>query len=368
MPEGVAKDGKDAKAKAKESPKRRTNVAKVKVELLDGSTMELESDRKIRGHELLNKVCDSLNLVEKDYFGLLYEDRGDPRVWIDLDKRVSKMLKHEPWEVRFAVKFYPPEPAQLQEELTRYQLVLAIRKDLLDGRLPCSAVTHALLASYLLQSELGDYEDTEMGAGLCKQLKLVPPSACTPDLEEKVLELHKTHRGQTPAEAELNYLENAKKLAMYGVDLHPAKDSENVDITLGVCSSGLLVHREKLRINRFAWPKILKISYKRHNFYVKLRPGEFEQFESTVGFKLANHRAAKKLWKTCVEHHTFFRLMSPEPAPRGALFPRLGSRFHYSGRTHYESRAAPPTRAPPRVARTLSARRLSSRSADGTSH
>ncbi|XP_047539965.1 protein 4.1 homolog isoform X3 [Vanessa atalanta] len=364
MPEGVAKDGKEAKAKAKESPKRRTNLAKIKLELLDGSAMELEADRKIRGHDLLSKVCDSLNLVEKDYFGLLYEDRGDPRVWIDLEKRVSKMLKHEPWVVRFAVKFYPPEPTQLQEELTRYQLVLAIRKDLLEGRLPCSTVTHALLASYLLQSELGDYEETENGAGLCKQLKLVPPATCTPEFEEKVVELHKTHRGQTPAEAELNYLENAKKLAMYGVDLHPAKDSENVDIALGVCSSGLLVHREKLRINRFAWPKILKISYKRHNFYVKLRPGEFEQFESTVGFKLANHRAAKKLWKTCVEHHTFFRLMSPEPAARSTLFPRLGSRFHYSGRTHYESRAAPPNRSQPHFARTLSSRRLSSRSAD----
>ncbi|CAH0696478.1 unnamed protein product [Spodoptera exigua] len=365
MPEGVAKE--DAKGKTKEaSPRRRPsgNVVKVKVELLDGSIMELDVDRKIRGQELLGKVCDKLNLVEKDYFGLLYEDRGDPRVWVDLEKRLSKMLKYEPWSVRFSVKFYPPEPAQLQEELTRYQLVLAVRKDLLEGRLPCSSVTHALLASYLLQSELGDYEAGEAGAALCRQLKLVPAAAATPDLEEKVIELHKTHRGQTPAEAELNYLENAKKLAMYGVDLHPAKDSENVDITLGVCSSGLLVHREKLRINRFAWPKILKISYKRHNFYVKLRPGEFEQFESTVGFKLANHRAAKKLWKTCVEHHTFFRLMSPEPAPKSSLFPRLGSRFRYSGRTQYESRAAAPQRAPPHFARTLSNRKLSSRSMD----
>lgn len=52
-------------------------------------------------------------------------------------------------------------------------------------------------------------------------------------------------RGQSPAEAELHYLENAKKLAMYGVDLHPAKDSEGVDIMLGVCASGLLVYRDK---------------------------------------------------------------------------------------------------------------------------
>jgi hypothetical protein len=72
----------------------------------------------------------------------------------------------------------------------------------------------------------------------------------------------------------MHYLENAKKLAMYGVDLHEAKDSENIDVMVGVCSSGLLIYRDRLRINRFAWPKILKISYKRNNFFIKLRPGE----------------------------------------------------------------------------------------------
>ena len=143
-------------------------------------------------------------------------------------------------------------------------------------------------------------------------------------------------QGQSPAEAELHYLENAKKLAMYGVSLHHAKDSENVDIMLGVCSSGILVYRDRLRINRFAWPKIIKISYKRNGFYIKLRPGEFEQFESTIGFKLANHRAAKRLWKICVEHHSFFRLLSPEPTEK-FKFPRFGSRFRFSGRTQYQA-------------------------------
>lgn len=174
-------------------------------------------------------------------------------------------------------------------------------------------------------------------------------------------------RGQTPAEAELHYLDNARKLAMYGVDLHPAKDFEGVDIMLGVCSSDLLIYRDRLRINRFAWPKILKISYKRNNFYIKIRPGEFEQFESTIGFKLANHRAAKRLWKTCVEHHTFFRLMSPEPPPKQRLLlPRLGSKFRYSGRTQYQTRISQIDRPPPSFERTLSNKRFSSRSMDRT--
>ncbi|RXM32887.1 Band 4.1-like protein 2 [Acipenser ruthenus] len=146
-------------------------------------------------------------------------------------------------------------------------------------------------------------------------------------------------RGLTPAQADAQFLENAKKLSMYGVDLHHAKDSEGVDIMLGICANGLLIYKDKLRINRFAWPKILKISYKRSNFYIKVRPGETEQFESTIGFKLANHRAAKRLWKVCVEHHTFFRLVSPDQPPK-AKFLTLGSKFRYSGRTQAQTRQA----------------------------
>jgi erythrocyte membrane protein band 4.1 len=210
---------------------------------------------------------------------------------------------------------------------------------------------------------LGDYDPNEMkDRSYLSEFKFAPNQ--TPELEDKVMDLHKTHKGQTPAEAELHYLENAKKLALYGVDLHPAKDSEGVDIMLGVCASGLLVYKDKLRINRFAWPKILKISYKRNNFYIKIRPGDFEQYEATIGFKLANHRAAKKLWKSCVEHHTFFRLMTPEPAQKSSFFPRFGSKYRYSGKTHYESKKTPVDRAPPQFQRSLTGKRISSRSMD----
>ncbi|KAI7690045.1 Band 4.1-like protein 3 [Sarcoptes scabiei] len=155
---------------------------------------------------------------------------------------------------------------------------------------------------------------------------------------------------------------------MYGIDLHPAKEQSGLDIMIGVSSSGLQVFRDRMRINRFAWPKILKISYKRNNYYIKIRPGEFEQYESTLGFKLANHRAAKRLWKTCVEHHTFFRLMQPEPPPKTKLFfPRFGSKFRYSGKTHYQTKMASDLIDRPAVnfRRSLSSRHLTSRSVDG---
>ncbi|CAG9863989.1 unnamed protein product [Phyllotreta striolata] len=344
------------------SSKKSSTKVSTKVSMLDGTVLSISIDRKAKGKELLDKVCEAINLIEKDYFGLVYADRHDSRNWLDLEKRISKFTRGELWSFSFEVKFYPPDPAQLLEDITRYHLCLQIRNDILNNRLPCSFVTHALLGSYLVQSELGDYDPETMRKNYVSEFKFAPNQ--NEDLEQKVMELHKTHKGQTPAEAELHYLENAKKLAMYGVDLHPAKDSEGVDIMLGVCASGLLVYRDRLRINRFAWPKIIKISYKRHNFYIKIRPGDFEQFESTIGFKLANHRAAKKLWKTCVEHHTFFRLMSPETNQKSSLFPKLGSKFRYSGRTHYETKKTPIDRPAPQFERSLTGKRLASRSMD----
>lgn len=126
---------------------------------------------------------------------------------------------------------------------SRYHLCLQIRNDILNERLPCSFVTHALLGSYLVQSELGDFDVEEHGRNYLSEFRFAPNQ--TSELEDKVIELHRTHKGQTPAEAELHFLENAKKLAMYGVDLHPAKDNEGVDIMLGVCASGLLVYRDR---------------------------------------------------------------------------------------------------------------------------
>ncbi|XP_055383445.1 protein 4.1 homolog isoform X2 [Condylostylus longicornis] len=352
-----------SKKKSVSSSSSSGKAALARVTLLDGSILDVTIDRKAKGRDLLNSICAGLNILEKDYFGLIYSTPNDPRCWLDLERPVAKFFKTDPWVLQFAVKFYPPEPSQLQEDITRYHLCLQVRNDILEGRLPGSFVTYALLGSYLVQSEMGDWDIREHNdRRYLRDFKIAPEQ--TSELLDKVIDLHKTHKGQSPAEAELHYLENAKKLTMYGVDLHPAKDSEGVDIMLGVCASGVIVYRDKMKINRFAWPKILKLSYKRHHFYIKIRPGEFEQYESTIGFKLANHRAAKKLWKSCVEHHTFFRLKTPEPTNKSTLFPRLGSKFRYSGRTMYEARKNPVDRPTPTFDRSLSGRKLASKSMD----
>ncbi|XP_026119120.1 band 4.1-like protein 1 isoform X11 [Carassius auratus] len=348
---------------------KRPKTAPVKVTLLDGSAYETGVEKLCKGQVLLDMVCEHLNLLEKDYFGLTFSDTESQKNWLDPSKEIKKQIRMGPWHFSFAVKFYPPDPSQLIEDITRYYLCLQLREDILSGRLPCSFVTHALLGSYAVQAELGDYDPEEHGPDYISEFRFAPNQ--TRELEERVMELHRTYRGMSPAEAEINFLENAKKLSMYGVDLHHAKDSEGIDIMLGVCASGLLIYRDRLRINRFAWPKILKISYKRSNFYIKIRPGEvekkYEQFESTIGFKLPNHRASKRLWKVCIEHHTFFRLVSPEPPPKGFLV--IGSKFRYSGRTQAQSRQASALidRPAPQFERSISRRYLLSRSIDGES-
>ncbi|XP_053498142.1 band 4.1-like protein 2 isoform X9 [Ictalurus furcatus] len=342
-------------------PGKKMKMVVCHVTLLDGSQFQCDVEKRAKGQFLFQKVCEHLNLLEKDYFGLSFKDNADQRCWLDPTKEIKRQIRNSQWQFAFNVKFYPPDPTQLTEDITRYLLCLQLRQDIVSGRLPCSFVTLALLSSYTLQAELGDHDSAEQQLHSISEFQLTKDH--TKELEEKVLELHKSHRGMNPAQADINFLENAKKLSMYGVDLHQAKDSEGVDIMLGVCANGLLIYKDRLRINRFAWPKILKISYKRSNFYIKIRPGEAEQFESTVGFKLPNYRAAKRVWKVCVEHHTFFRLTNPEQ-PTKSKFLTLGSRFRYSGRTQAQTRQASSLidRPAPHFIRTASKR--SSRSLD----
>ncbi|XP_057396434.1 protein 4.1 isoform X12 [Balaenoptera acutorostrata] len=357
-PESIA----ERELKASQKSIRRHRNMHCKVSLLDDTVYECVVEKHAKGQDLLKRVCEHLNLLEEDYFGLAIWDNATSKTWLDSAKEIKKQVRGVPWNFTFNVKFYPPDPAQLTEDITRYYLCLQLRQDIVAGRLPCSFATLALLGSYTIQSELGDYDPEVHGADYVSDFKLAPNQ--TKELEEKVMELHKSYRSMTPAQADLEFLENAKKLSMYGVDLHKAKDLEGVDIILGVCSSGLLVYKDKLRINRFPWPKVLKISYKRSSFFIKIRPGEQEQYESTIGFKLPSYRAAKKLWKVCVEHHTFFRLTSTDTIPK-SKFLALGSKFRYSGRTQAQTRQASALidRPAPHFERTASKR--ASRSLDG---
>ncbi|XP_011306260.1 tyrosine-protein phosphatase non-receptor type 4 isoform X2 [Fopius arisanus] len=318
---------------------RRLKSLSATVVFLDDTQHTFQLDKRAKGQALLDLVFHHLELIEKDYFGLQYTENpsnssNSPDVmrWLDPSKPVKKQIRSG--QFFFRVKFYVSDPSKLQEEYTRYQFYLQIRRDILQGKLQLPVSTACLIASYTVQSELGDYHPEEHGPGYLSRLQLIPGQ--TEEMERKICELHKLHKGQLPADAEFNFLDHAKRLDMYGVELHKARDSTNKEIQLGVTSIGLVVFQNNTRINIFSWSKIVKISFKRKQFFIQLRREQSESYDTLLGFNMQTYRSSKNLWKACVEHHTFFRLHSPKMRPR--RFPlTLSSRFTYSGRTEYQT-------------------------------
>jgi len=309
---------------------------------LDDTQHTFEIHKKASGHRLMELVFSHLELVEKDYFGLQFSDNGsilpaEMMRWLDPAKSVKKQLNSTlPYTLWLRVKFYMSDPSKLQEEYTRYHFFLQLKKDVYDGKLILSPSAACLLTSYVLQSELGDYCVEEHSCGYMKAIKFLPAQHLSDDLEKKVTELHKLHRGQTPADAEYNFLDHVKRLDNYGVDLHQAKDSQDRDIHLGVTSIGLVVFYNNIKINTFSWSKIIKLSFKRRRFFILLRREPSENYDSLLGFNFVSYRSCKNLWKSCVEHHSFFRLhVSTLPGKRFHF--SLGSKFRYSGRTEYQT-------------------------------
>ncbi|XP_041505170.1 tyrosine-protein phosphatase non-receptor type 4 isoform X3 [Microtus oregoni] len=258
--------------------------------------------------------------------------------WLDPNKPIRKQLKRgSPYSLNFRVKFFVSDPNKLQEEYTRYQYFLQIKQDILTGRLSCPYNTAALLASFAVQSELGDYNQSENLPGYLSDYSFIPNQP--QDFEKEIAKLHQQHIGLSPAEAEFNYLNTARTLELYGVEFHYARDQSNNEIMIGVMSGGILIYKNRMRMNTFPWLKIVKISFKCKQFFIQLRKELHESRETLLGFNMVNYRACKNLWKACVEHHTFFRLDRPLPPQKNffAHYFTLGSKFRYCGRTEVQS-------------------------------
>uniref|UniRef100_A0A087XMM3 protein-tyrosine-phosphatase n=1 Tax=Poecilia formosa TaxID=48698 RepID=A0A087XMM3_POEFO len=281
------------------------------------------------GQMLLDAVFKHLELTERDYFGLhLADDGSDTPRWLDPNKPIRKQLKRgSPHNLSFRVKFFVTDPSKLQEEYTRrYQYFLQIKQDILTGRLPCPHNTAALLASYAVQSELGDYNEAEHSSGYLSEFCFIPNPP--QDFHKEVSKHHQQHSGLSPAQSEFNYLNTARSLELYGVELHYARDQSNAEILIGVMSAGIVVYKNRVRINYFPWLKIVKISFKCKQFFIHFVTVQAETRETLLGFNMVNYRACKNLWKACVEHHTFFRLERPIPPQKNffAHYFSLGSK------------------------------------------
>ncbi|XP_039296000.1 FERM, ARHGEF and pleckstrin domain-containing protein 1 [Nilaparvata lugens] len=307
----------------------------IRVQMLDDSVTMFQIQAKAVGRVLFDQVCKQLHLLEADYFGLEYQDVAGTRYWVDLEKPVARQVGLSLVDplLRFCVKFYTPDPAQLEEEFTRYLFCLQVKRDLATGHIQCNDNTAALMASYIVQAECGDYvaEDYPDPSYL-SVYKFVPHQDL--ELERRIMENHKKHVGQSPAEADLNLLETARRCELYGMKMHPAKDHEGVPLNLSVAHMGIVVFQNYTKINTFSWAKIRKISFKRKRFLIKLHPEGYGYYKDTVEFFFEGRNECKNFWKKCVENHGFFRcsIVKKVPRQRTRVLSR-GSSFRYSGKT-----------------------------------
>ncbi|XP_055607522.1 FERM, ARHGEF and pleckstrin domain-containing protein 1-like isoform X2 [Uranotaenia lowii] len=308
----------------------------VRIQMLDDTVTMFQVQAKAMGKVLFEQVCRQLNLLEADYFGLEYQEApSGTKYWLDLEKSLNRQVGLSLIEpmLRFCVKFYSPDPMQLEEEYTRYLFCLQVKRDLATGSLQCNDNTAALMASYIVQASCGDYapEDYPDHTYL-SSYRFVPQQ--DHNMQRRIMENHKKHIGQSPAEADVNLLETARRCELYGMKMHPAKDHEGVPLNLAVAHMGIAVFQGITRINTFSWAKIRKISFKRKKFLIKLHPENYIYHKDTVEFFFEGRNECKNFWKKCVENHGFFRCSTVQNVQRRkARVLSRGSSFRYSGKT-----------------------------------
>ncbi|EEB15690.1 FERM domain-containing protein, putative [Pediculus humanus corporis] len=309
---------------------------KCTIRLLDDTEIlecEFQSDHK--GLNLLNYVCQQLNIIEKDYFGLRFVDIAKQRHWLDLKKPILKQVREmNPVLFSFRVKFYPPNPANLSEETTRYFLFLQLKRDLLHGRLYCSQNEAALLAAYIVQAELGDYDPEICIGNYVSNIKLLLKQ--TLPIEKQILEIHQTQlKGQSSSAVELLFLKKACQLETYGVDPHVVKDHKGNTLYVGINHLGVLTFQGSKKTRQFNWSEIQKINYEGKMFIIHL---VFYEKKHTVGFRCSTTSGCRYLWRCAVEKMLFFTLKKAADAPvmTGGGFFSWGTKFKYFGRTEKE--------------------------------
>ncbi|XP_036910396.1 FERM domain-containing protein 5 isoform X1 [Sturnira hondurensis] len=323
------------------------------VRLLDDSEYTCTIQRDAKGQYLFDLLCHHLNLLEKDYFGIRFVDPDKQRHWLEFTKSVVKQLRSQPpFTMCFRVKFYPADPAALREEITRYLVFLQIKRDLYHGRLLCKTSDAALLAAYILQAEIGDYDPGKHPEGYSSKFQFFPKHS--EKLERKIAEIHKTElSGQTPATSELNFLRKAQTLETYGVDPHPCKDVSGNAAFLAFTPFGFVVLQGNKRVHFIKWNEVTKLKFEGKTFYLYV--SQKEEKKIILTYFAPTPEACKHLWKCGIENQAFYKLEKSSQVrtvSSSNLFFK-GSRFRYSGRVAKEvmESSAKIKREPPEIHR-----------------
>ncbi|KAM7158221.1 FERM domain-containing protein 5 isoform 1-T1 [Molossus nigricans] len=323
------------------------------VRLLDDSEYTCTIQRDAKGQYLFDLLCHHLNLLEKDYFGIRFVDPDKQRHWLEFTKSVVKQLRSQPpFTMCFRVKFYPADPAALKEEITRYLVFLQIKRDLYHGRLLCKTSDAALLAAYILQAEIGDYDPGKHPEGYSSKFQFFPKHS--EKLERKIAEIHKTElSGQTPATSELNFLRKAQTLETYGVDPHPCKDVSGNAAFLAFTPFGFVVLQGNKRVHFIKWNEVTKLKFEGKTFYLYV--SQKEEKKIILTYFAPTPEACKHLWKCGIENQAFYKLEKSSQVrtvSSSNLFFK-GSRFRYSGRVAKEvmESSAKIKREPPEIHR-----------------
>uniref|UniRef100_A0A8C0F8C0 Tyrosine-protein phosphatase n=1 Tax=Bubo bubo TaxID=30461 RepID=A0A8C0F8C0_BUBBB len=301
--------------RASELPKEKTRSEIIcNVHFLDGSVQSFKVNKQDTGQILLDMTYNQFGVTEKEYFGLQQNETSvDSPRWLEPNKPIRKQLKGGfPCTLRFRVRFFIPDPNTLQQEQTRM----------------CKALLSQLhiLANYALLAQLGDYNASVHPSGYLSNYNFIPEQ--NKDFLTKVESLHEQHSGLKQSEAESCYINIARTLEFYGVELHSGRDLHNLDLMIGIASGGIAVYRKLICTSFYPWVNILKISFKRKKFFIQQRQKHNESREHIVAFNMLNYRACKNLWKSCVEHHTFFQAKKSLPHEKKILshYWTLGSR------------------------------------------
>lgn len=320
----------------------------------DGTTQNFTVSKHDAGHLLFDLACEHLNIVEKQYFSLqISEDTSSSPRWLDPNKPFKKQLKGSaPFFLIFRVRFFISDPNSLQHEQTRHFYFLQIKKDICEGRLKCPLSSAVVLASYSVQSELGDYVP-ETPAGYLSQTHFLPDQ--DQEFLLKVESLHPQHSGLSQSEAELCYLNTARTLDLYGVELHHTQDVSNAALWVGITSGGVALFCHLICSSFFPWINIIKIAFKRKRFFVHLRRKHGELGNHMVSLLMPSSRACKNVWKSCVDHHTFYNRKPSHSASKLSSIPlyrkligekMLNPAVRSNSMEHLETKSLP-SRSPP---------------------